>query len=423
MSELPRGRLHAMVAFSAVGGMFCDGYVIGGIGAVMPFVHDTLHADAMGSGMVGSGTLFGLLCGAFVIGQAADRFGRKPLLQSGMMLTIVFSLAQGLVTSVMQLALLRFALGVALAADYVAGNVYQIEFSPLAARGRRLSTMLVGWTFGFALSFQLGYLWCAPGGSGWRWCLMFSALPAMLVYGVRMRLPESLSWLLTKERHDDVAVIIRRHFPGYQVRAVPTARPERRHKWGGLATAPVPRRMVVAFVFLTAQLVPFFGIGTFLLQILGALGIHSAYLGGMIYAVFIIIGSLAGRAIVDRLSRPAFLSGTFLISSFVLFVLASGHPFAPEIQILLLAVFALVLSAACCMQYVYMAELFPVAVRASCNGLVQTVTRLCVSLCTLLLPIMARDFGTDRVLQVSAVLLGLGGLYCLVFAPDTRTAE
>ncbi|MFT9015198.1 MAG: MFS transporter [Acetobacter sp.] len=427
LDEIPSCRLHHFVTLSAAGGTFCDGYAVGVIGAVMPYAVGALHAGSFGSGFLGSGTLFGILAGAVITGPLADRIGRKPLLQAGMLLATVFSVLQLFVTSIPQLTLLRFALGVSLAADYVAGAVYLLEYAPLRNRGKRLSLMLVSWTVGYAVAFQLAYWFCGSGGMGWRISLALGGVPALAVYRLRRHLPESLTWLAARRRMQEAQAVARRHFAGYAVilplAAAPTPTGGERSLKAMLWSRPVVSRMLVAFVFLTAQIVPYFCIGTFLFEILGDLGIRSGYFLGLIYTAFLVMGALLGQAIIDRMSRRVFLVGTFGITSVLLFVLASGYALSLMAQVALFSVFALTLSASCCMEYVYMAELFPVEVRTSCNGITQSASRICTSICTLVFPVMTQAHGVETVLRLTAALLGFGALYCLIFAPDTRHAH
>ena len=83
-------------------------------------------------------------------------------------------------------------------------------------------------------------------------------------------------------------------------------------------------------------------------------------------------GAIMGLLIVDRISRRAFLVGSFTISALAMLLL--GLKLDALMMIVLFAIFAGVLSAASNLVYVYLPELFPTAVRATGVALPYAVT-------------------------------------------------
>ncbi|MGC2243137.1 MAG: MFS transporter, partial [Candidatus Aquilonibacter sp.] len=70
------------------------------------------------TGLLGAATLLGILVGAPIVGRFTDRYGRRVLMIADLAVFVVASLAQIFVVEVWQLIALRFALGVAIGADY-----------------------------------------------------------------------------------------------------------------------------------------------------------------------------------------------------------------------------------------------------------------------------------------------------------------
>lgn len=421
IDQVPPCRFHDLVTLSGVAGTFCDGYTIGVMGAVLPYAASALQADTFGKGLLGSGTLFGLLVGTLITGSAADKWGRKPFLQMGMLWTVILSLLQLFATSLPFLFLLRFALGCSLAADYVAGAVYLIEFLPSRKRGSRLSLLLVSWTLGFAVAFQVAFLLTSVFQTGWRISLALSGVPALFACLLRTQLPESIAWLNGRSRHAEAHAIAERYFPRHNL-IMSDPKHDGHHKANSRMTwsGEVWKRLSIAFIFMITHIVPYFCVGTFLIEILGKMGINDAYLIGVIYTAFLVVGSLLGKLAVDSVSRKIFLTITLLVPSIILLILASRLHFSIFIEVILFSIFALMLSASCCMDYVYMPELFPVHIRTLCNGIVQSGTRFCVAVSTLVFPFLLQDHGIDILLKINALILFVGGLSCFFFAPDTR---
>jgi hypothetical protein len=74
------------------------------------------------------------------------------------------------------------------------------EFVPAHGRGRRVSSMLVFWYGAYLVSVVAAY--GLPEGLGWsgRATLATSAIPALVVLGLRIGLPESPRWLMRSSR-------------------------------------------------------------------------------------------------------------------------------------------------------------------------------------------------------------------------------
>lgn len=424
IEHVPPCRFHTLVSFSGCAGAFCDGYTIGVMGAVLPYAAAALHASAWGTGLLSSGTLFGLLLGTLIAGYAADRWGRKPLLQSGIISTGFISLLQLFPLPLTLLFVVRFALGFALAADYVAGSSYQTEFLPQKTRGKQVSLLLVNWSLGFAVAFQVAFVIGPLSDLGWRLSLALGAIPAFAAYLVRSRLPESIVWLVARARHAEASDIAKFFFSGHDIDiTIPDSTEVDDVQSGVIERGEVAKRLFIAFLFMATHLIPYFFVGTFSIDLFKTIGITTPYLDGVIYTLFLVFGSLIGRKYIDLLPRNVFIATTMTVPSLILIILSLHVVISPVVQIALFSIFALMLSASCCIDYVYLPELFPARLRASCNGLVQSTSRTCIALSTLLIPTLFVSYGTDALLWLNAAILCLGASVCLVFAPDTRSSR
>ncbi|MCE2565218.1 MFS transporter [Komagataeibacter sp. FNDCF1] len=422
LADLPTtGRLHYLAAISVFGGVISDGYAFGSIGAVLPTAASSLGSSLWDVGAIGSGTLFGLFSGSLVVGTAADRFGRKPLLCLGMALTAILSLLQGVVTSDFQLVVLRFLMGVTLASDYVAGPCYQSELARNSQRGYLLGTMMLFWGIGFAFAYQAGFFLCNGHPNGWRWCLMLGALPSSLTCALRLWLPESPVWLHSRSRTEEAIRVTKRHFPQHDVIFPAIERREEEvHSWRALLSRNISGKILIAITIILGQIVPYFMVGIFLLRILSEIGIKSPYLGGVIYTLFVILGSALGAVLMERMPRRTFIIFTFFLCGIDLFLMGSGQITAPVMLLALFSIFATGISAASCVQYVYLPELFPVFIRASALGTAQSTSRIFASLITFSIPYLTQTIGIDRVLYLTAAWLAIGGIICWRYAPETR---
>src|SRR5450755_1252028 len=220
--DVPLQSFHLRAAVASFGGVFCDGFGLGTIGLVLELSASALQLDSRWLGLLGGGALFGLFFGALVTGPFIDRFGRRPVFAGNMLLLSILSGLQYFVTSHGQLLVLRIAIGFLLGTDYVVSKTLLTEFTPLAYRGRLMSTLSVAWAGGYACAYFVGYVLSSLHTDAWRWMLATSALPCLLMVPLRLTLPESPLWLATMGRHAQAVRTVHR-FLGPNVE-IPVAR-------------------------------------------------------------------------------------------------------------------------------------------------------------------------------------------------------
>ena len=203
-----------------IGGMFLDGYILGIIGPVTGPMRSDLQLDALSLGMIAAGPLAGIFIGSPLAGWATDKFGRKPMFLVDMGLFLVASAAQFFVTSgdgaVIQLALIRFLMGVAIGGEYSIGGPLLSEFSPPKLRGRLLGLTLIAWYVGFMMAFIIGTL-LHDAGTPWRLVIGTSTILAFVLFIARIGLPESPSWLITKGRREEALAIAHKYVESPQM--------------------------------------------------------------------------------------------------------------------------------------------------------------------------------------------------------------
>lgn len=421
--DAPLRSFHLRVAVAAFGGVFSDGFGLGIIGISLGLASADLQLTPLWLGLLGAASLFGLFFGALLTGPIADRFGRRPVFAYNMALLALFSAAQFLATSSAQLLALRFVIGVLLGTDYVASKAMLTEYTPREFRGRIMGSLSVAWACGYASAFAVGVALAAAGPDAWRWMLVASAVPCLLVLPLRLGLPESPLWLAAQGKSEAAARIVRARL-GTDV-APPAARPAPSRvegRWSQLFSPAWRRHTFVGCVFFVCQVIPYFAVGTFVARVLAALDVQGGYVGGLFYNAALVAGAILGLNVVDRMPRRVFLVGSFALTAGAMLVLTLTDSLPAFAVITLFAVFACVLSAASNLCYVYLPELFPTDLRASGIGLAIAASRIGSAISTFLLPVLVADFGVRTALGACVAVLVFGGVTCYVSAPETRNA-
>ncbi|MCA1184903.1 MULTISPECIES: MFS transporter [unclassified Saccharopolyspora] len=417
--DAPLTRFHLRVAVSGTGGQFSDGFILGIIGIVIAAAGESLGLTALWKGLLGAATLVGLFAGAVLVGPIADRIGRRGIFAWNMPVFAVLSLAQFFVQTPGQLLVLRLLLGIVLGADYVVSKSLVTEHAPVRYRGRLMSLLAVAWAAGYVFAYLAGFLLTGLGPDAWRYMLVVSAVPALLVAGFRFGIPESPLWLVRHGREAAAAAAVRRHL-GPDV-LPPTVPPSTGRRGLRALFGPVHRRRTtVGAVFYVCQVVPFFALGTFSPQVMAAFGVTGELGAGALYNGFLLAGAVVGLALIDRISRRLFLIGSFVLGGVLLagLTLFSG---GPATSVVLFTAFAFVLAAAVNLEFVYPPELFPTDLRASGVGLAVAASRIGSAASTFLLPLVADAYGMNVALGGCVVVLFLGAAICWLWAPETST--
>lgn len=421
--DAPLRPFHLRIMAATTGGVFSDGFGLGIIGIALTAATSSLQLTPLSLGLLGGSSLAGLFFGSLLTGPIADRFGRRRIFAYNMMLLALCSLLQFFVGSTEQLLVIRFLIGVLLGTDYVVSKAVLTEFSPRRHRGRLLSALAIAWACGYVFAFFTGYALNGIGPQSWRWMLLSSAAPALLVLPLRLRTPESPLWLLGRGRAREAAQIVSGVLgPDVALPLQSTLAAVNHGRWRQLFSHAWRRNTLVACVVYTCQVIPFFALGTFVVRVMESLQVRGSGLGGLIYNLLLLVGAVSGLIIVDRLSRRGFLVGSFTISAAALSILGFWTNPPAAVIVLLFALFAGVLSAACNLVYVYIPELFPTELRASGIGLAIATSRIGSAVSTFLLPILMAGAGARTALAACAGVLLLGGAICFFLAPETKNA-
>ena len=422
--DAPLGPFHYRVAIASTGGVFSDGFGLGIIGTALAAATSELLVTPLWLGLLGGASLAGLFVGALVTGPFADQFGRRRIYAYNMAVLGALSIAQFFVHTSTALLALRIAIGFVLGTDYVVSKALLTEFTPRQYRGVVLSSLSVAWAGGFACAYAVGVAFSDSGVDAWRFMLLASAAPCLLILPFRLTMPESPLWLTDHNRGAEAAGIIRSKL-GAAVRVPEPGLRDAggRGRWRQLLSPMWRRRTLVGCAFFTCQVIPYFAVGTFVSQVLAALNAQGGHAGGLIYNAALLLGAVLGLVLSDRVPRRVFLIGSFSSAAAAMLLLTLLHGLSPAAMFLLFAVFAVTLSAASNLVYVYLPELFPTDLRASGIGLAIAASRIGSAIGTFLLPILVAEIGVRSALAICVAVLALGATVGYLWAPETRGSQ
>lgn len=178
---------------------FLDGMDTQSIGIAAPFIVDSLHVPRAMLGMVFSAAILGAVAGAFLMGSAADRFGRKRVLMASVLIFGLGTIATSMADTYHGLLAIRFLTGIGLGGATPCFITLASEYAPRHRRAAVSSLLwaafpLGGMAGGFLNSYLITHF-------GWQAIfLLGGALPIVLVVVLAALLPESPSFLIVKQR-------------------------------------------------------------------------------------------------------------------------------------------------------------------------------------------------------------------------------
>ena len=147
-------------------------FFVGG-GLVLPvaprFATGPIGADAIGFGVAMGTFSLASLAVRPAVGWSADRFGRRPLLVGGSLLTVVAMVGHLGATSLPLFVGVRALLGVGEACFLVAGLAAAGDLAPPGRTGEALSLLSLSIYVGVAVGPAIGELLLASGGFGAVW--------------------------------------------------------------------------------------------------------------------------------------------------------------------------------------------------------------------------------------------------------------
>ncbi|BDY00672.1 hypothetical protein HMPREF1301_00466 [Propionibacterium sp. KPL2005] len=366
-------------------------------------------------GLVGAASLLGIFIGAPLFGYLTDKFGRQKMFMVDIISFIVIGVAQAFVTGGVSLAILRFLLGMAIGAEYSIGAPMLSEFAPARERGSKLAFLELCWRIGFLIAVLLGYalLWL---GVSWKWILATSAIPALVVLGLRIGLPESPRWLLRHGREAEAREIVEKHMGPEFFEAEESIGEDGYRK---LFRKGQLRRTVFVCIFWTCIVTPYFAIFTYAPKVLESLNVKSQATGTILSNTVGAVGALIGLLAIDRIGRRRMLIGPFWVQMVVLLVVGLWTNAPSWVLVLGLAVFALVNSYSDILTAVYPSEIFDTDIRSSGVGLGSAMSRIGAFLGTYLLPIGMGTIGIKWCMVIAAGLCVIGAVTGQFMAPET----
>jgi len=427
LNRLPPTRTHVQATIIAGIGSFFDLFDIFLAGVLGTVLTREFGLDRLLLPLALSSAFVGMFIGATVLGRFADRAGRRTAFLLNLGIYSAFTLVGAFSTNATTLIASRFLAGIGIGAELTLVDAYLSELLPARLRGRYTAWAYTLGFIGVPAAGLLGRILVplTPFGiDGWRWLFVTGSLGAVIVWFVRMRLPESPRWLESVGRIDEAEAIVERMereagsaLPPPSVRSPAVV--SKRAGISVLFSGEYRSRAIMLGVFHVFQTIGYYGFGTLVPLVLASKGY--SIVTSLTFTTITFIGYPVGSAlslpIIERVDRRwLIVSSAFFMS---VLGIAMGYSTSSMAIVTLGFLYTAVSNVFSNGLHIFQVEIFPTSVRATAAGLCYGLSRLSsAAMPFVLLPVLAQ-WGAGPMFVVVATALWIVMIDVALFAPST----
>jgi MFS family permease len=214
LDRLPWGRFHTLVVVALGITWVLDGLEVTLAGAVAGALKQSavLQFTNTQVGLAGSAYLAGAVLGAIFFGWLTDRLGRKKMFFITLTVYLIATAATAFAWNFWTFVLFRFLTGAGIGGEYTAINSTIQELIPARVRGWTDLVINGSFWLGAALGAAGSIVLLDPAlfdpDMGWRLAFLIGAVLSIVIFFLRMWIPESPRWLMTHGRADEAAAVV-----------------------------------------------------------------------------------------------------------------------------------------------------------------------------------------------------------------------
>lgn len=382
--------------------------------------------------------LWGTVLGALFAGAPTEKYGRKKVLIFLGVLFTASGLGSALAPDPYTFSIFRLIGGIAIGISSVAAPTYISEISNKNNRGQLVGMYQFNIVFGILIAYLSNYFLQGFGGDNdWRWMLAVLLIPSLIYTFMTLGLPESPRWLLTIKKDELAARKILQEVGVENIEETIQQINSSNHQDQSYGTSKLFTKTHVKIVTL-AFFIAFFnqlsGINFLLYyapRILEEAGFakNNSLLSSISIGLMNLIFTFVGLWLIDRIGRKTLL----IIGSFgyILSLAMVAYGFyahsAPEFMLTFLLIF--IASHAIgqgAVIWVFIAEIFPTAVRAKGQAFGASIHWIFAAFITLITPVfLDKENGIFKdnpwpIFAFFCIMMLLQLIWIVIKVPETK---
>jgi putative MFS transporter len=398
-------------------------------GILTPTTHDFF--DIHGYAALVASTFSGMFLGTLLFSPLSDLLGRRSIFTFALLWYSLATLVMACQSTPLGLDTWRFVAGLGIGVEFVTIDTYISELTPKDRRGAAFALSQFIHFLSYPVVAFLALLFVPTtvfGYDGWRTVAVIGALGAIIVWFVRLGLPESPRWLAQHgrlEEADRITSIMERHAiaeTGQPLPAPVVLPDEVEDQKGSLAEIfkpPYRGRTIMMVVFNLLQSIGYYGFASWVPTLLLAQGINVTKSLEYTVAVALTapVGPLVARLFADKIERKWQVCAS--ATGIGLFGLLFSQQSAGAMIILMGILVQISNTTLSYSFHAYQAEIYPTRIRARAVGFVYSWSRFSTIFVGFMIAFFLRDFGTTGVfLFIAAAMATVVGVVA-IFGPST----
>ncbi|WP_050810361.1 MFS transporter [Desulfitobacterium hafniense] len=414
------------IVIASGGTAFLDGFNMIVASVALTLMGDEVAFTPAQMGLYASLYVLGVFLAAFVGGKFGDKFGRTKIYKTAPLAIVIVSVLLLFVHVPWALLVGRFLVGVFVGADYPMTNSIVSEYLPGAYRAKALVILMLAWYIGALVGSIVGFLMYGVG-SGWPWLLFTPAVPAIIIFLLRLSVPESARWLVSQGRVAEAEKGLKKVFGNEadvkDLGSVVTGVQMKKTSLLTVFKQGYFKRFFFVAVFWVCQCAPVtvvFMFGPTILQSFGLGEGSISVLGTAIVYVFFMLGVIPAIRLIDSIPRRTTVIATFTMMAVALLLLGLFSNASPLIILILFAAYALPYGLQSVLDNIYPTELFPTEIRGTAVGTLTSISKLGGAIASFLFPIGLAGYGLGPMFIIGAVISVIGLVVSVFLAPETK---
>lgn len=424
VQRLPIGKFHYTLLWVIGLGWMFDAMDTGLIAFILTSMAEEWNMSASEKGWVVSIGFVGMAIGAVFSGGLADRIGRRTVFA---MTLVIYSIATALCAfapNLMWLLIFRFIVGLGLGGQLPVAVTLVSEYIPAHVRGRFIVLLESFWGLGWLVAALVSYF--VIPSYGWHIAFLIGGLPALYVFMILKKVPESVPYLINRGRVEEAHALVQKLERQCGVEVIdyievkPVAEKQNisfRQLWSG----PFARRTLMLWLIWFGIVYSYYGIFTWLPSLLVKQGY--SIVQSFEYVLIMILAQLPGYVaaawLVEKWGRKPTLA------SFIGMCAIAAYFFGQANTVNMIMFWGCLLSffnlGAWGVLYTYTPEQYPTNIRAFGSGWASAVGRMGGIVAPIVVThVMVMDNGFSQVFMMfTAVLLGVA-LVILILGEETK---
>ncbi|RSB50973.1 niacin transporter NiaP [Acinetobacter soli] len=379
IENLPVGKFHYTLLWVVGLGWMFDALDTG----IIAFILTTLVKDwaltPAESGWIVSIGFIGMAIGAVCSGGLADRFGRKTMFATTLLIYSLATAACAFAPNLTWLLVFRFIVGVGLGGQLPVAVTLVSEYIPSHVRGRFIVLLESFWGLGWLVAALVSYFVIPK--FGWQIAFLMGGLPALYVYVIIKKIPESIPYLINRGRIDEAHELVQEierqaGVPVIEHLVVKPVAEKQRVSFKQLWSGAFARRSLMLWLIWFGIVFSYYGIFTWLPSLLVKQGY--TVVQSFEYVLIMILAQLPGYVcaawLIERLGRKATLA------SFITACAISAYLFGQADSMFSVMVWGCLMSffnlGAWGVLYTYTPEQYPANIRAFGAGWASAIGRI-----------------------------------------------